>query len=137
MKKNILISLLGLMIWGCGNLEPEFEITAKELFNAFDTNNVQAQVKYFDKIADIKGTVKITGVFNTGSFYISLDAGNKNIHWAELICYFGEKGDEIQNLKSGDKVTVRGKIGNYGGDMISVENCSLVYEFAKVEKTPS
>ena len=123
--------VLALLFFGC-EAKPEFTITDKELFASFKNNRSEAESKYLDKIGDIVGTISNISLVRSsgGSFKVYLYNYNSEGDWITkgVVCNFDEK-NEIEHLKVGDNVTIRGRISDFfARSSLNIEECSLVSE---------
>ena len=118
--------VLALLFFGCES-KPEFTITDKELFKFFMENRSEAELKYLDKVGDIKGTVSSIGK-SGGDFTVGLYDETQKGSWITrgVVCRFDKKSD-IEHLKPGDNVTIRGRIGDlFARNALNIEDCILL-----------
>lgn len=102
--------------------EEIIEISAAELFAAYDENEVAADNKYKGKKLKITGTVEDIGKDILDDTYITLDCG-------ELIfsiqCYFAnDQLSAVAELKKGDTITLIGVCKGETGNVI-IKNCEI------------
>ena len=109
--------------------EPVFdviELTFEELLGAYETEGVNADTRFSNKILQITGAVsRIEIKEELNIHYISLGSPQQNT-LVHLRCVFDEAyGDELSKLTFGQMVTVRGK---YDGSIIDMRmsDCIIV-----------
>lgn len=92
------------------NDNPEITVSAKDLAEAFEANEIKANQDYKGKLAEISGTVSNIGE-SLGQSYIVLSA-EKDFAITEVQCMFKDKAEieKIANIEKGTPVTVIGKI---------------------------
>lgn len=95
-------------------------LTASELLAAFEADEAAANSQYTEKI------IQVTGVI---SELVSKESGNKifmetNNPMSGVICEM-EDGQEISSLKTGEKITIKGKCTGFLSDVVLVQS-SLV-----------
>ena len=143
-QKNQVTLLIVFSIWlglilGCSSLRksmeakrteregPSVTISAEDLYKAYESNEAEADKLYQGKILIITGTVGTTSTPEEGMgrpAVILIDARQKPI----VNCFgfaMGEK-DAISKLKTGQKVSVKGKcMGKVAIDIPVLEDCVL------------
>lgn len=102
------------------NIEPEIKITADELAKAYNENELRADEKYKNKLAEITGEVEsISKMFDSTSVTL------KGVEWESILCFFPKSQEkEIAKLNKNDKITVIGYIDGYGLT-VDVSKCKL------------
>jgi len=95
----------------------DFKLTAKVLSDAFNKDEVKAIVKYDNKNVEVTGFYKKTTVLYNDEFVVSFNVG-------DVKCKF-KKGDDIQNLKKGEKFTVVGKVTGMDFGSVYIEDCQV------------
>ena len=101
---------------------PKFTLTASQLYNAYENNEVAADNKYKGEIVLISGTIEDIGKDILDKPYITLVTGNILFN---VQCYF-EKSNEGQfaSLSKGQRVKVKGVVdGKFGN--VTVEDCII------------
>ncbi|HEY5443297.1 MAG TPA: hypothetical protein VIJ87_02235, partial [Pyrinomonadaceae bacterium] len=129
---------LGLIL-GCSNLHkamnekraeregPGITISAEDLSNAYHANEADADKLYQGKLVIVRGTVGTVSIpaGGVGRPAIVLMDGNQK----PIVNCFGfavDARDAIEKLKTGQKVTVKGKcMGKVATDEPSLEDCVL------------
>lgn len=97
-------------------------VSASDLANAFENNEIKANGNYKDKKVKVSGTISDIGeVF--GSTFIVLSSG-KDFSLTNVQCFFENKEEitKIKDLNKGDSVTVIGKVDGKSMN-VSVRNC--------------
>ena len=146
---QMLIALIGLsliaMASACGVSEEEAEqaeidiagapievrVTALQLAEDYEANEVAANLKYDGKVLAVSGTVETVSGGDSGeAYYVDLSTGSFSL--TSIRCHFSEShlGD-ITAIRKGDSVTLRGK-GDEREDRdpftIDVIGCSVIPE---------
>lgn len=99
------------------------EISAEDLWLAYDQNSVGADEKYTGKTLKVTGDVRSIGEDVLGQTYITLDVGETLM---SIQCYF--EGDAIKgiiDLLEGDHVTLVGKCEGKTLN-VTMEDCTIV-----------
>ena len=102
------------------------KVTAIQLFYDFSTNEKIAQSKYVpetldSKTVEVTGDIKDTGQNADGEKFYLLNSGDEMFG---VKCIM-EKGNEISNVKPGDKVVIQGFCTGYNMDVI-LNRCKQV-----------
>lgn len=106
--------------------EYEIEITAKELAEAFNDNEIRANQNYKGKIAKIEGEISDFGEVLGQTYIVLSNEDDSFSNFVDVQCYFRDK-DEINKIaqkNKGDKVVIIGKIEGKSIN-VSVENCKF------------
>jgi len=101
---------------------PEISISAQQLYQEYDENEVAADLKYKDKVLLVSGTVDEIAKDITDNIYVTLK-GDEFIGDAQ--CFFADNHtDEAAQLKKGMKITIKGMCD---GKMMNIllRGCSL------------
>lgn len=103
---------------------PEITVTAKEVIEAFEANEVKGKQTYTGKVAEITGVVGTIGE-GLSQTYITLNAGGE-FDIISLQCYLDDEAEitKAAELNKGDTVTVIGTIGEKSLN-ISVKKCKI------------
>ena len=97
------------------------KITAKELADDFDSNQVAAENKWKDKFVEFSST--ISNITDSGlSFY---NVASKEFSGTQISCRVVDK-QQLLSLKNGQTITVRGIVGGQTIGVIDVNNCEVV-----------
>ena len=106
------------------NVEPEITVTATEVIETFEQNELKGKETYTGKLAEISGTVDSVGE-SFGQTYITLGNDNDEFSIISLQCMFSKDNQQgLSDLNKGDKVTVLGTIGEQSIN-IEVKDCEL------------
>lgn len=134
MKKYILITIGLLILIGGGvgyymynkkvptleDVEPDFVISANDLFNAFDSNETEALAKYENKVIEVTGVVlSATNTDQQSAIILEAEmamAGGVN-------CSF--KYPQPKEIANGTTVTIKGQCQGFLMDVV-LNNCYLV-----------
>lgn len=96
-------------------------ITASELADDFDSNQVAAESKWKDKLVEF--SAEISNITDTGiSFY---KVATKEFSMAQISCRVKDK-QQLLPLKNGKTVTVRGVVGTQTIGVIDIKDCEVV-----------
>ncbi len=99
----------------------ELKITARELADDFDANQVAAENKWKDKLVEFSAT--ISNITDSGlSFY---NVASKEFSGTQISCRVVNK-QQLLSLKNGQTITVRGVVGSQTIGVIDVSDCEIV-----------
>lgn len=122
----VIIGLLGaavgyylftMKVSGLENVKPDFELTADELFDAFEENESASLVKYEGKVIAVTGMVaRIKSSELTSN--VTLEA--KNAMAGGINCSFNGM---VSSISKGDKITVKGRCQGFLMDVV-LNNCT-------------
>jgi len=97
------------------------KITAKELADAFDANQVAAEKEWGGKYVEFSAT--ISNITDSGlSFY---NVATKEFSGAQISCRVIDK-NQLLSLKNGQSVTVRGSVSDQTIGVIGIDDCEVV-----------
>lgn len=97
------------------------KISARDLADDFDTNQVAAKDKWGDKFVEF--SAQISNITDSGiSFY---NVASKQFSATQISCRIKDK-QQLLPLKNGQTVTVRGTVGNQTFGVIDVNSCEVV-----------
>lgn len=84
-------------------------ITAKEMLQEYDDNEVKADKKYCDKLVTVTGKVNDVGKDVLDDVYVSVGTGNE-YEFPTIQCYFSDEREleKVSDLKKGDEITLTG-----------------------------
>src|SRR5512140_527222 len=102
-------------------VKPDFVITASDLQKAFEANETSANTTYLGKVIEVTGTINDVKSGEGNTFNISLKTESP---MSSVICTF-QSMTGLQNLKSGDQVTIRGQCSGFLMDIL-LNNCVVV-----------
>ena len=96
------------------------KITARELADDFDSNQVAAEAKWKDKFVEFSAT--ISNITDAGiSFH---DVATKDFSLTQISCRVEDK-TQLLPLKNSQTVTVRGVVGTQTIGVIEVRQCEI------------
>ncbi len=97
------------------------EITAQQLADDFDSNQVAAEAKWKDKLVQFSAT--ISNITDTGLSFSNV--ASKQFSTAQISCRVNDK-QQLLSLKNGETVTVKGIIGSQTIGVIDMSDCEVV-----------
>lgn len=97
------------------------EITAQQLADDFDGNQVAAEAKWKDKLVQFSAT--ISNITDTGLSFSSV--ASKQFSTAQISCRVNDK-QQLLSLNNGETVTVKGIIGSQTIGVIDMSDCEVV-----------
>lgn len=97
------------------------KITAKQLADDFDANQVAAEANWSGKYVEF--AAKITNITDSGLSFA--DVASKQFSLAQISCKIKDK-DQLLSLKNGQTVTVRGIVGKQTIGVIDLSDCVVV-----------
>ena len=106
-------------------MEPELNISATELINAYKENEVKADKMYKDKIVEVNGIVDAIDSGIDDKAVVRLSDGDEfsfyNVH-----CYIDDENqDKACELKKGENVTIIGKTDGEIAGQPCIKNCKI------------
>lgn len=105
-------------------VEPEIFVTATDVIQTFEQNELKGKETYTGKLAEISGTVDSIGE-SFGQSYITLKDESNEYSIISLQCMFEKENQQgLSDLNKGDQVTVIGTIGEQSIN-IEVKDCKL------------
>jgi len=135
--KNLLRIIIGLVIvlalaWiiilnipkmSVENKAADFQMSAAELFQSFESNEQQATLKYSGKIIELEGELMEIETDQNEALVFIIDGGDG---FSAVMCTMdGSSGDKLSSFKPGDKVKVRGLCSGMNMDVV-MNKCVLV-----------
>lgn len=97
------------------------KVTARELADAFDDNQVAAETNWGGKYVEF--SAKISNITDTGLSFTSV--ASKDFSLAQISCKIKDK-QQVLSLKNGQTVTVRGIVGKQTIGVIDLSDCEVV-----------
>lgn len=97
------------------------KISAAELADEFDENQVAAEKKWSEKYVEF--SAEITNITDSGLSFSKV--ASKDFSFAQISCRITNK-DQLLSLKNGETVTVRGTVGKQSVGVIDVSECEVV-----------
>lgn len=102
---------------------PVIDITAANLYKAYDENELAADDKYKGKILRVSGKVGNIDQGMFDSLYVTLDTGDYNIFSVQ--CFFEDsERQKLTALKKGGKATIVGRCEGWSGN-ITLKDCTI------------
>ena len=99
------------------HLEPAFRLEASTFTKQFESDESKANAKYADKTISVHGVAHTIQTTDTTAT-VFLNDGHSGI---SVICQFGrESNNEVNNLKKGEPVTIKGICSGYLMDVVMV-----------------
>ena len=95
--------------------------TAREIADAFDSNQVKAEADWGGKYVEFSAVV--SNITDTGLSFSSV--ASKEFSMAQISCRVTDK-NQLLSLKNGQTVTVRGTVGSQTIGVIDVDDCEVV-----------
>ena len=100
--------------------KPDVEVSANALLSAYENDENAAGLQYNEKIIQVTGT--ISEVINEGTVTkVFLESDNP---MSGIICEM-EEGQDVESLKTGDEVIIKGRCTGFLSDVVLVQS-SLV-----------
>lgn len=97
------------------------KISARELADNFDANQVAAEAKWSGKL--IEFSAKITNITDSGLSFA--EVASKDFSLAQISCKIKDK-QQLMSLKNGQTVTVQGVVGKQTIGVIDISDCEVV-----------
>lgn len=108
-------------VGGLEKVKADYTVTATLLYNAFETQEEEANLKYLDKILLVKGKVEKVEVDKE---YSSIILKADNALAGGINCSFNHK---IEGVSKGDVVSIKGRCQGYLMDVV-LTNCNIENE---------
>lgn len=97
------------------------KITASELADAFDENQVAAESKWKDQLVEF--SAEITNITDTGLSFSNV--ASEDFSMTQISCKIKDK-NQLMSLKNGQTVAVRGVVGTQMMGVIDLKECIVV-----------
>ena len=101
------------------------ELTAQELYSAYEANQVAADAKYEDKTLIVTGVVDSIGKDILDTPYVTLTSSGAFAVWGVQCMFDDEHEPELAKLTKGQMVTVQGKCDGYLLNVL-LRDCTLI-----------
>lgn len=102
--------------------EPVVRVTAGQLFEDYDANEIAADEKYKDRVIAVSGTVDDIGKDILDTMYITLQTENSIM---SVQCMFAdEHSSQLADFSKGQRVVVKGKCDGKLGNVL-LRGCVL------------
>ncbi len=108
-------------VGGLEKVKADYTIAATMLYDAFETQEQEANVKYLNKILLVEGTVVKVEIDEK---YSSIILKADNTLAGGINCSFNH---EIEGVSKGDMISIKGRCQGYLMDVI-LTNCNIEYE---------
>lgn len=100
--------------------EPEM-ITAQQLADAFDANQVAAEKEWGGKY--VQFSAEISNITDSGLSFTNV--GSKEFSFTQISCRVSDK-NQLLSVKNGEVVSVKGTVGSQTIGVIDVKDCEIV-----------
>lgn len=97
------------------------KITARDLADDFDANQVAAEARWKDKFVEFSAT--ISNITDSGISFSSI--ATKDFSFTQISCRVEDK-TQLLNIKNGQTITVRGVIGTQTIGVIDMGQCQVI-----------
>lgn len=97
------------------------KISARDLADDFDSNQVAAEAKWKDKLVEF--SAQISNITDTGISFSSI--ASKQFSITQISCKIQDK-QQLLPLKNGQTVTVSGRVGGQTIGVIELNSCEVV-----------
>ncbi len=97
------------------------KITARQLADDFDANQVAAEKTWENKL--VQFTAKVTNITDSGLSFG--EVASKQFSMAQISCRIKDK-NQLLDLKNGQSVTVKGVVGKQTIGVIEVRDCEVI-----------
>ncbi len=94
-------------------IKPVATLTAEELFTQYSTDAAGSDAKYLDKVLEVSGTVSNVSVNELNETKVALSTSDM---LAE-IAFIMKKGENIESLKTGTNIALKGICVGYNTDV--------------------
>lgn len=97
------------------------KITARQLADDFDSNQVSAEATWQDKLVEF--SAKVSNITDSGISFFNV--GSKDFSMAQISCHISDK-QQLLSIKNGQTITVRGIVGKQTIGVIDLNDCEVV-----------
>lgn len=97
------------------------KISARQLADDFDENQVAAEAKWDGKFVEF--SAKVTNITDSGISFANV--ASKDFSLAQISCRIKDK-QQLLTLKNGQTVTVRGIVGKQTIGVIDFDDCEVI-----------
>ena len=105
--------------------EPPISVSARNLYNAYTQNAVNADALYKNKRVAVTGVITNIGQdMVTKKPCISLDSGS-DLNLYPVQCFFQESSSDLASLRDGDSVTIVGECTGFFVANVQLSDCTL------------
>lgn len=106
---------------GLEKVKADFTITSTKLYDAFETQEQEANTKYLNKILLVEGRVEKVEINNN---YSSIILKADNAIGSGINCSFTH---EVEGVSNGEMIKIKGRCQGYLMDVV-LTNCNIAYE---------
>ena len=106
-------------------MEPELNISATELINAYKENEVKADKMYKGKIVEVNGIVDKIDSDMGDKAVVRLSDGDKYSIYTVSCCIDDENQDKACELKKGENVTIVGEADGEVAGLPYIKDCKI------------
>lgn len=101
------------------------KISAEDLYEAYEQNEIAAEKKYDDQLVEVTGVVGNIGTDILNDVYVTLTTGD---YLQSVQCYFegDEEVDKVTAIVEGQEVTIVGTCSGLSLTNVLVKDCSIV-----------
>ena len=121
---SIAVAVLFFVLWFLPADEITARVTAAELVADYLANEVAADGRYKNHLAEITGAVGRVDIDPTGAQYVTLESGRGS--WT-VQCFAArdESYESFRTLRPAQRVTVRGRVEGKSGNVL-VRDCAVI-----------
>jgi len=101
--------------------KPDFIISAADLQQAFENNEVSASAKFVNRIIEVSGNIESISIGEENALNLTLQTGSD---LSSVICTIPDAASTV-NLSTGNPITVRGECSGYLMDVL-LNNCVII-----------
>ena len=101
--------------------KPDFIISAADLQQAFENNEVSASAKFVNRIIEVSGNIESISIGEENALNVTLQTGSD---LSSVICTIPDAASTV-NLSTGNPITVRGECSGYLMDVL-LNNCVII-----------
>jgi len=99
-------------------------VTAPALHEAYERNEVAADARFKGRVVEIVGVVSAISKDPYDNLFVAIQGGGATM---DIHAYFDEaQGGQVASLKTGQTLTIRGRVDGYVMASILVKACRLV-----------
>ena len=104
---------------------PEVTVSAYEIYQAYEANEVAADLKYKEKVIQVSGVVESIEKDLMDTIYVSLSVGDE-YEISSVQCFFADSHKaDAASLSKGQRVTIKGLGDGYLMNVL-IRGCTLV-----------
>jgi hypothetical protein len=139
MKSKITLTVLIILVVAAGiiytmynkphrniaNEIPSEQISAKDLFEAFNTNETEANTRFLDKTLVVQGVVVEKSENPDGSYHCLLESDDMMFG---ISCFFdSDQGEAFSKLSEGDELRIKGLCTGFTSDVV-LNHSTIIHE---------